>query len=779
MLVSCGGAEERKSVYLEKAKQSLEVGDLDKARIELKNVLQIDPKDARAYFQLGDIYDLKKEYRKAFGNYLKAVELAPDNLEYHARIGTYHLMLAGDIDMAIEKRDLILSKDGANVSGLLLKAGILYKQNDAAGAKKIAQDIFARTPGHLQNAQFLSSLYQSEKKYDDAIDVLNTSIQKNPNNRALKNLLANVYLRAGKLDQAEKEYKAILEQDLDVFSNYLKLAMFYRQIDKIDKAKEILRKANEADEKDLKRKLVLVDFIRQIQGNQSAIDELNALVAKNPGMGGLRLELGKLYVAEKKLDDAVRIFKSAISDFSEDSVGIKSRVYLASLYMKKEMVEAAVSNIDEALEISPNDSEVNFIKAKLLMINKEFEGAIISLRTVIKDDPENIEAYFLLSSAHRANGDEEQAGEIIDRAFENNRMNKKGLVLLSRYHAKNKNFKKLEKVIDSVLSIDANNYEALVFKTTLLNKRKMYSEAEPYVSRMIQLNPSMPSGYINSVPAMLNDNRKSEAISLLKEAYKKVSDKQRILEMLVLLYASQNDFELAINTTRSAIHENGETVELYMLLAKVQSASGNIDDVKKSLLKASAIKPGWNEPYLVLANIYRANKQNQKAIKVLQQGLEELKSDLKLSLSLANIYEILGNFNAAINVYEKAYKKNSDKVVIMNNLAALLSEHRDDENSLKRAKELADKLRNVEQVVILDTVGWVYYKTDDYAEAVNILRAVVEKSPDVAVFNYHLGMALYKTGDETAAKLYLSKSLDNSSDFPGKDDAEAHMKKLQ
>ena len=100
-LTGCGGAEERKAVYLEKAKLSLEAGDLDKARVELKNVLQIDPKDAQAYFQLGYVFELQKDYRKAFRNYTKSEELAPDNLEVHARIGRFYLLLAGDIDKAL------------------------------------------------------------------------------------------------------------------------------------------------------------------------------------------------------------------------------------------------------------------------------------------------------------------------------------------------------------------------------------------------------------------------------------------------------------------------------------------------------------------------------------------------------------------------------------------------------------------------------------------------------------------------------------------------------
>ena len=289
----------------------------------------------------------------------------------------------------------------------------------------------------------------------------------------------------------------------------------------------------------------------------------------------------------------------------------------------------------------------------------------------------------------------------------------------------------------------------------------------------------MPKGYILSVPYLLAESKKSEAISLLNDAYDNVNEKNRILELLTTLYVSLKDFDAAISKVRSAIHENGETAELNMLVAKIQLSSKKIEDAKITLHKIIDIKPGWNEPYLLLANIYTAVKHNQKAVDILQQGLAELKSDLKLSFRLAKIYESTDDFNAAINEYEKAYEKNPGNVILINNLAILLSKDGNDENNIKRAKELADKLKNSRQSVILDTVGWVYYKAADYVGAVDVLKAVVEKSPDVALFNYHLGMALFKADDKPAAKIYLSRSLSYNSDFPGKDDAEAHLKKIQ
>ena len=60
LLSACGGKEERKAKYLEKGKSYLAEKNYDKAKIEFKNVLQIDPKDANGYLFLGQIEEKQK-----------------------------------------------------------------------------------------------------------------------------------------------------------------------------------------------------------------------------------------------------------------------------------------------------------------------------------------------------------------------------------------------------------------------------------------------------------------------------------------------------------------------------------------------------------------------------------------------------------------------------------------------------------------------------------------------------------------------------------------------
>lgn len=776
VLVACGGAEERKAAYLEKAEQSLTAGDLDKARIELKNVLQIDPKDAQAWFKLGTVFERQKEYRKAFGRYSKAAELDPGNAEYQGKLGRFYLILAGDVEKATEKMELILAQDKADINGLLLKAGILLRQGNAADAKEISRNLFQNHPDNIENAIFLSALYSQNKEYDEAIAALNDSLQYNPGNQNLLSVLGNTLLLNKDYDRSEKVWQEILDTHPEVFQNHLRLALFYQKIGESGKAEQILRSAVVADEADVQRKLTLVEFIQQIKGKEQAIAELEGIVTENRSEGSLRLALARLYIANDDVDSALTTYEAAVKDFPEDETGITSRVQLAKIYMQKENVEAATSIIDEAAEIAPNDSEVNLVKAKIAIVNKNIEQAIISLRTVIKDDPGNIEAYFLLAAAHKANNESSQAEDTIARAYENNRDNIKALLPLAKFHVKNNNASDAEKVIDDYLRLDPDNYEALSIKTAILNSKKDFPAAADLAEKMLNLYPEKENGYIQSAPALIANKEFDKAIELLQTGYEKTGSLQ-ILRLTAMAQVSSGNSQDAVKTLET-VSEKDNSEQIQLLLAKAHVANKDSESALKVLRDSIMQDKTRTESYILLANVYNSVDNSQQALSAIEDGVKANPDDLRLSMTLAGLYEQAGNFDGAIEQYEKILAVQSDNLLANNNLAALLSDHRSDEASLKRAKEIADKLKDVNQPVILDTVGWVYYKTGNYAEAVGVLEQVVAAQPDTEVFNYHLGMAHHKAGNNTEAKRYLEAALATDKKFSGRDVAEATLKNL-
>ena len=777
VLMACGGAEERKAAYLDKAEKSLIAGDLDKARIELKNVLQIDPKDARAYFKLGNILERKQDFRVAFGNYNKAAELDPDNSEYQAKLGRFYLVLAGDIEKAEEKMDLILAKDANDINGLMLKTGILLKQDKPEEAKAIAKSLFDSHPENAENAIFLSTIYGRDKEFNEAIQVLDQAVKLNPDDTSLQMTLANTLFANKEFSRSEQILKGILSAHPDVFQNHMTLALFYQKTSESEKAEAVLRSAIAADTSDVKRKLVLIEYLQQTKGNEVAISELEGFIKNNLKESALRLALARLQLAMNNVDAAIATFKTAAADFSDEETGITSRVNLAKIYMQRNDVKKATLYIDEAAAIAPNDSEVNIVKAKMAIYNNNMEQAIISLRTVIKNTPDNIEPYFLLAGAHKSLNEQEQAAEVIVRAYENNRGNIKAVLPLARYHLSNNNVAEASRITDDYLSIDKTNYDMLSIKAGILNGGKNYKDASKIADELLSLHPNKDQGYIQSVPYLLSQNKLEDVIELLKTGHEKTASLD-LFKMLAEVQIRSGKVDDAIAGLDKELTKNNDEA-LYLLLANAYMVNKDQEKTMQVLMDSIGQGENRDKSYLALAKLHMQNGSNDKAISLLKEGISVDGVHLELGLLLAGIYEKDNNFDDAIAQYKLMLDKSPDNLFVNNNLAALLSEHKTDTESLKLAKELADKIKNASQPVIKDTVGWVYYKTGNYQEAADLLKQVVDATPDAPVFNYHLGMAYYKIDNKKDAKIHLQKSLSSGEKFTGIDDARNTLKMLK
>jgi tetratricopeptide (TPR) repeat protein len=776
IVIACGGAEERKAAYMEKAEQSLNAGDLDKARIELKEVLQIDPRDAGAWFRLGNILERKKEFNKALGNYSKAAELDPENNAYQAKLGRFYLIVGSDIEKATEKMNLILGRDKTDSDGLLLKAAILLKQNNAADAKEICRNIFENHPDHVKNAVFLSSLYSHDKEYTEAITVLDTALKSNPDNQSLLSVLGNTLYLNNNYERSEQVWQKILDAHPETFQNHLMLALFYQRTNQTEKAEQVLRAAIAADEKDAERKLALIDFLQHNASKDQAIIELKTIIEKNRSEGVYRLVLARLQLSNEDTDGAIATYKAAIEDFSENETGITSRAQLATIYMTEDEIERATSIIDEAAEIAPSDSEVNLVKAKIALYQNDIEQGIISLRSVIKEDPANIQAYFLLARSHRAKHETRQAEDVIARAYENNRDNIGALMPLAKYHIQNKNTADAEKIIDDYLRLDANNYEALSIKSSILNARRDFKPAYQLAEKLVNLYPEKENGYVQSVPALVSQREIDKAIDLLRTGYEKTGSLQ-VLRVSAVVLVSAGRAADAVALLQS-VSEKDDSEQVLLLLADAHLANKDNEAAIEVLRDSVTQDKTRAESYIALASIYSNNKDNEQTLAVLEDSVRANPDNTKLAITLAGYYEKMGNIDDAIKHYEHILADKPENLIANNNLASLLSDHRTDEASLKRAKEIADVLKYVNQPVVLDTVGWVYFKTGNLIDAIAVLEKVVAAEPNTPKFSYHLGMAHHRAGNSDEARKFLEAALSSDKEFNGRDVAESTLNSL-
>jgi tetratricopeptide (TPR) repeat protein len=124
-------------------------------------------------------------------------------------------------------------------------------------------------------------------------------------------------------------------------------------------------------------------------------------------------------------------------------------------------------------------------------------------------------------------------------------------------------------------------------------------------------------------------------------------------------------------------------------------------------------------------------------------------------------HERAGLWNLAEPDFRKALALEPDQPYVLNYLGYSLVEQRRNLDEARAMIERAVELRP-EDGYITDSLGWVLYRTGDYAGAVEWLEKAVELAPYDPVINDHLGDALWMVGRrlEAAFQWRRARSLD-------------------
>jgi Tfp pilus assembly protein PilF len=205
-VVACGGPEEKKAGYLAKAQGYIQEGNLPKARVALRNVLKIDPKDAEAYYLFAEVEEKEKNWKNAFGNYQRVVELVPDHERALMKLAKFYLE-ARVTDKVIEMTEKVLAKTPGHIEAQTLTIAVQALKGDRAGALLAAEALANRNPTDPNAATLLATLYLAQNRPNDVEPVMQRAVEANPGNLQLMDSYASALIRLEKYDRAETDHR--------------------------------------------------------------------------------------------------------------------------------------------------------------------------------------------------------------------------------------------------------------------------------------------------------------------------------------------------------------------------------------------------------------------------------------------------------------------------------------------------------------------------------------------------------------------------------------------
>lgn len=184
------------------ATMAAEDGQPTKARTALEKLLQLDNRSTIALSQLGRLEIQSGNYAKA-ANYLRrAREMRPDDSVVafdYARA----LELSGDLPSARNALQVSLKLNPDQLAARLLLGQLYLKSNDAKAAEDQFEAALLLQPGSAEAQIGLARALLREKKFAEAVELLEES-RKSENNADIFDLLAQAYAGLGKPVQAQQ-----------------------------------------------------------------------------------------------------------------------------------------------------------------------------------------------------------------------------------------------------------------------------------------------------------------------------------------------------------------------------------------------------------------------------------------------------------------------------------------------------------------------------------------------------------------------------------------------
>lgn len=734
-LTACGGAEERKAEHLKKAIGLYEQSNPDKAALEFKNVLQIDPKSAQPYYYLGRIEEDKKNYQQAFGYLQKAVELDPNYRDAQLRLAKY-LLMGRDIDKAQAMLAPVAQERPADFDVRMLQVAIANAKGDHAGAIASLQAMVAEKPSNAEPYAVLALLLAQQSKVGEAEDVLKSGLATNPKSTELMLALIRFYDQLNRPEQVEQALKSLIAAEPDKLPHRVALYQFYAKQNRWGEAEAALRTATKDFPDNLQTVLAIAEFYGRRGDPARAESELRAGLTAHPKALELHTALATLLERGKKPEQAEQLLKDFIAGSDDDTVTLKAKVALAELLARHERPKESEELVDAVLKENPSDRQALLTKGRLALLRKNPQDAIAAFRSILKDQPDATDVLTLLASAFQMDGKPTLVQENLERAVKAKPEDFALRRNLLQFLVQQKNLSLAMDQVNDYLKGQPNDIEALSMKADLLARNQQGAALETALNEMKVKFPTQPVGPFRLGSLYQSRGQHEAALAEFDTALQRAPGAYEPLKALVTELLEQKHPDQALARLTKTLADNPNNTGAHQLLGSLHLTLGRAEEGLAELNKAIALTPTWLPPYLTLGAYYEKDGKLDEALAVYQKAQavagEDLEAKLGLDIAMANALERSRKPDQAEKIYRDFIAKAETRPEAAKARLALAE-------FLGRAHRTADAKAVVGEILAADprnlqallTQGKLAMAEKKAPEAVTAFQAALELQPEM------------------------------------------------
>jgi tetratricopeptide (TPR) repeat protein len=713
-------------------------GKLPEAIIEYRNAVDQDPRSAEVREKLADAYARANDPSKALDEYIRAADLQTD--------GTAAALKAG---------------------GLLLLGG---RFDDA---RVWAEKALAREPRNLDAQILLANAHAGLTDLDAAVLEIEEAIRLDPERGLTYTNLGAFEARRGQPEAAERAFKRAVELDGRSGVAYLALANFYWSAARWLEAEDALQKAVTLDADNPIAHRVLAAFYVATNRVASAEPHLKRVLelTNAPAAG---LALAEHYSARKD-HVAARAVLERLAAAPETASGAEVR--LAALDRDLGRPEEASARLKRVLAADAGNLEALLLTSTFLLADRKVDEALANAVATTGKHPESAAAYFTLGRVQAARFQTQAAIAAYQSALGLNPRASDTKLAIARLQLAAGSADASVQLAQETVDVDPDSVPARLVLIRGLLARREIARAEREIETLAARFPDLPAVHAQrGILLGIKDDR-AGAREHFERALALQPDSMEAFGGLVALDLAERQFAGARTRLAARLASHPGDLPTLMMAAQAYGAMADWDEAERLLRRVIASQPAYLAAYGALAQVFVKQGRLNEALAEFEE-LARRDPRPVAALTLAGIIlEGRGDAAAARERYERALETDPEAPVAANNLAWMYAHSGGNlDLALQLARTAHNKLRDVPEAS--HTLGVIYYKKNLLPEAVRTLQEAVALRPASAVYHYHLGLALSKSGDGPGTTRHLTRALGLDADFEGAADARAVLASL-
>ena len=409
--------------------------------------------------------------------------------------GNYEQMKEYALAADAYKKALAMDPSRQELKSALAQDEAFAEQYDEA--LKTYQELADANPQDPEPLARMAQIYEEQRKLDEARKLMDRARAVDPDNVEIRYYNVHLLADEGKLSEAAKELKDILDstakktydsgQRTSRARMMDELGSLYKRNDQVEQAVSVFREIAVLDPDSASRATAqVIDAYRQAKDYTKATQEAEAASKKYPDDRAIRAVRAELFSDQNKPDLAIAELKTMLNGKDDRQVYEQ----MADVYQKAHDYTHMAQVLDSAYKLATDKEDKNniiFLRGAMYERQKKFELAEKEFRKVLDEDPKNASAWNYL-----------------------------GYMLADQ----NTRLAEAQECVQKALALDPDNYAYLDSLGWVYFRQNKLDDAETQLSHSLRLGPKDPTIHDHLGDVLFKKGKLKEAIAQWQSSLK-------------------------------------------------------------------------------------------------------------------------------------------------------------------------------------------------------------------------------------------------------------------